>query len=78
MTRVEQADVAPAEPLHETAHVAGLLRRHEEVDMVVHEDIGMQAAVRCSQRFPEQLQIPEPVTVVEEAGQTVVASLDHV
>ena len=46
--------------------------------MVVHEDIRMQPAVTRSQQFPEQLQIPQPVTIVEDAGSGGPSSLDHV
>ena len=77
MTGIEGADVVSAESLHRTANVAGVLRCHEEVDMVVHQDVGMQAAVRCGQRLPQELQVAQSIAIFKEAGQAVVAALHH-
>ena len=38
----------------------------------------MQPAVPRSQQFPEPSQKPQSATIVEEAGQALVISLDHV
>src|SRR3546814_4637045 len=55
-----------------------MLRGHEEVDMIVHQDIGMQTAVRRRQRLPQELQVAQSIAIIQEAGQAVVATLHYV
>src|SRR5690606_31279144 len=78
MPRIEQADIVRAEPLHQTANGASVGRCHEEVDMVVHQDVGVQAAKRRGQRLPQKLQVAQSIAIVEEAGEAVVAPLHDV
>lgn len=78
MPRIEQADIVRSEPLHQTANVASVGWCHEEVDMVVHQDVGMQAAMRRGQRLPQKLQVAQSIAIVEEAGQAIVAPLNYV
>jgi hypothetical protein len=74
----QQTDVVGAEALHQAADVAGVPWCHEEMHLVVHQDLGMQAAVRRGQRCPQELQVAQSIAIVEGAGQPVVAALDHV
>jgi len=78
MAGIEEADVVGAEALHQAANVAGVLRRHQEMDMVVHQDIGMQVALRPGQRLAQEVEVAQSIAIVEEAGQAVVAALHHV
>src|SRR3546814_20957679 len=55
-----------------------MLRGHEEVAMIVHQDIGMQTAVRRRQRLPQALQVAQSIAIIQEAGQAVVATLHYV
>lgn len=48
------------------------------MDVVVHEHIGMKSYAREHGRFPKQLQEAEPVAIVREARQPVVAALHDV
>lgn len=78
MPRLEQADVLPTERLHHPAQVNGAHGRRQQVDVIVHQHIGVQPHSRRRQRFPQQLQIVQPVAVIEEARQAVVSTLHDV
>jgi hypothetical protein len=45
--------------------------------MVVHQDVGVKCAVRCRERLAQQLQVSQSVTIIKEAGQAIIAPLDH-
>lgn len=47
------------------------------MDVVVHQYVGMQCAARLRQHPVEQLHVVVAIGIVEEAGQAVVAALDH-
>src|SRR3546814_19937138 len=66
---IEQADVVGAESLHQTANVTCILRGNEEVDMIVHQDIGMQTAVRRRPRLPPELKVSQSTEYIKEPGQ---------
>ena len=46
--------------------------------MVGHQDVGMRDAARGKRAFAQKLQVTAAVTVVQEAGQSIVAALDNV
>ena len=70
-------DVMPADVLHQLPEVAGIGRRHQKMDVVVHQDVRMQLARGLVQRLSQLMQIEQPVVVIEEAREAVVAALDH-
>lgn len=75
---IEQADVPAPESLHHPTDVAGGRWRRQQVHVVVHQDIGMEAHAAGREQFAQQLQVAQPVAVIEEAGQAVVAALHDV
>ena len=77
MPGIELSDVAAPEFLHQPADIAGSGWGHQQMHMVVHQHVCVQAACGLLQHAPQQSQIAAPVMVVEKAGQPVVAALDH-
>ncbi len=77
MARIEALDVIPADALHQLPEVAGIGRRHQQVDVVVHQDLRMQLAGGLVQGLGQQVQVEQPVVVIEKAWEPVVAALDH-
>jgi hypothetical protein len=76
--RVELPDVLAAEPLHHAADRARCGRRHQQVDVVVHQHIGVEQAAVGEQRLAQQLAISGAIGIVRETGQAVVAALHDV
>ena len=78
VARVELPDIAPAELLHQATCGTHCGRRCQQVDVVVHQYIGVQLAARGEQRLPQQLAIAGAIRVVEEAGKAIVSTLHDV
>lgn len=53
MASIELADVAASELLHEASNCPYLWRRGQQVDMIVHEHVGVQFAAGVEQRFAQ-------------------------
>ncbi len=68
VARVELPDLAAAELLHQATCGTHFGRRCQQVDVVVHQYIGVQLAARGEQRLPQQLATAGAIGVVEEAG----------
>src|SRR5699024_4228332 len=77
MVGIEPADVLASEFLHEFGHVAGFRGCDQQMDVVVHQYIGMQSALGRKQCFVKQGPVALTVDVVEKAGQAVVAALNN-
>ena len=75
---VEQSHVVPAQLLHHPPECAEFRRRRQQVHVVVHQHVGVQAAAGGVQCFAQQLAIARAVFVVQEAGQAIVAALHDV
>ena len=75
MTCVEVAKVTPTQTLHETRGGAFLGWREQQMDVVVHQHVGVQAASSGQLCFAQQGHIICSITVIQQAGQAVVASL---
>src|SRR6185437_17063668 len=78
MAGVELADVAAAEFLHQASDGTRRRWRQEEVDVVVHQDVGVQRAAGVLQRLVENTQVAVPIAVIQKARQAIVATLDNV
>lgn len=76
--RVELADVAAPEFLHQSRYAARFRWTQQQVDVVVHQHVRVQYAACFQQRLSEQVQVAAAVGVIQEAGQAVVATLDDV
>lgn len=75
---IELTDVLTPKLLHQSRGHAGIGWCHQEVNVIVHEHVGMKKATRVQQRVAEQMQITLPVGVIEKAGEAIVASLHDV
>ena len=78
VARVELPDIAPAELLHQATCGTHFGRRCQQVDVVVHQYIGVQRAARGEQRLPQQLAIAGAISVVEEAAKAIASTLHDV
>lgn len=76
MTAIELAHVLAAEPLHQLADGARDGWRGQQVDVVVHQHVGVQLEAAGQQGVAQQLPVARAVIVVEEAGQAVAALHD--
>jgi hypothetical protein len=72
---VELADVLAPELLHEPANAAGVGGRGQQMDVVVHEHVRVRLAAGGPQRVVQEVAVARAVSVVENAGQAVVAAL---
>lgn len=75
---VDVLDVAPAERLHEAGGPVGGAGRDEQMDVVGHEDVGVDDAAPVGSRFLEPVEVAVIVLLGEEAGLAIDASLDEV
>ncbi len=78
MAGVEQAYVLAPQFLHRPAQGAGFGRGHQQVHVVVHQDVGVQLAPCGEHCFVQQLTIVGAVFVAQETGEPIVAALHHV
>ena len=69
--------LVPRERLHHPWQCTRFRWRYQQMGVVAHQHIGMQHAAVPKQCFSQALQVTLPILVVEEAGQSVVAALDH-
>lgn len=78
MAGIEQSHVLTAKLVHHAGNAAFAWWCDQHMDVVVHENVGMQSALTAQQRFSQQGQVSASVGIVKEAGQPVVAALDDV
>jgi hypothetical protein len=78
VSRIEPPDIRPAEPLHQAEPIASFRQCQQQVDVVVHEHIGVKPAFRRVRSLPKQPDVQEAILIIEEAGQAVVAALHDV
>ncbi|KVS73425.1 hypothetical protein [Burkholderia cepacia] len=65
-------DVLTPQLLHQLRGHAGIEWCQQEVNVIVHEHVGVKKATRVQQRVAEQMQITLPVGVIEKAGEAIV------
>nr|WP_264162550.1 hypothetical protein [Burkholderia cepacia] len=68
-------DVLTPKFLHQSRGHAGIGWCQQEVNVIVHEHVGVKKATRVRQLVAEQMQITLPVGVIEKAGEAIVTSL---
>ncbi|WP_261985589.1 hypothetical protein [Burkholderia cepacia] len=71
-------DVLTPKLLHQLRGHAGIEWCQREVNVIVHEHVGVKKATRVQQRIAEQMQITLPVGVIEKAGEAIVTPLHDV
>ena len=64
--------------MNDSPHVARRLRSDEQVDVVRHQDVGVDRQADRRRDVPQRRQVALPVGVVDEDRATVVAALDNV
>jgi hypothetical protein len=74
---VDVADVSPPQRLHEAGDLSAAGRRHQQVDVIGHQYIGMHGTAFTQRDLLEILQVALAVHVSEKAGLAVIAALDH-
>ena len=74
---VDVPNIATAKRLHHPADAATLARGHEQVHVVGHQHIGMDAATFVQCDLVQVMQVATIVFGLEEAGLAIVAALDH-
>jgi hypothetical protein len=75
---VDVLDVAPADGLHEPGGAFRFVRCDKEVDVVGHEDVGMDGAVPIASRFLQPVEVTVIVLLGEETGLAIDAALHDV
>lgn len=78
VTSIEQPGVVAGEGMHQPRDRARLVRRQQRVDVIAHQDVGVQTATEARHPIPQTLQIPLPILVIEKTRQPIVASLHDV
>lgn len=71
MAGIELADVTASELLHEAADRTDGWRRYQQVDMVVHQHVGVQLAARIEQCLTQQREVTLPIVIVQKAWQAI-------
>ena len=75
---IDVLDIPPADRLHELGGAFRCLRCKQEVDMIGHQDVGMDGATPVGSRFSEPVEVAVVVLFGKEAWLPVDASLDEV
>jgi hypothetical protein len=75
MEIVDPPDMAAAEAIHQPRGPLGAGRRQQEVDVVGHEDLGVERAADIGGDLREIVEIGAPVGIFEEAGLAIDAAL---
>ena len=78
MAIVEVAHVAAPHRLHELRQAGGAVGRRQQVEVVVHQDVGMQRDAEAHGVLGHQREQLLMVRPVHEDWLAVVATLDHV
>jgi hypothetical protein len=78
MPGIEHPDVSTAKRLHHPASRSWFGWRHQQVSVVVHEDVGVKAAACFKQGHVEEFKVISPVIVVQDAWHPIVAALPDV
>ena len=71
-------DVAPTERLHGAGQALSAAGRHQQMQVVGHQDIGMDGAVMNRRRFGKPCMQAPVIVSAKEDRLAVVAALDHV
>lgn len=77
MPTIEQAGIVSAEGLHQARDSPHFVGSHQEMDVIGHQDVGMQHATVSQQPFPQALEVALSVLIIEKARKPVVAALHH-
>lgn len=78
MRVIDIADVVPTQCLHQAADRASFCGRHQQMDVVGHQYIGMHAAFALDAERVQVLQVAHAVDIAEAAWLPIVAALDDV
>lgn len=78
MNSVDYADKPSSNVLQHPGNGAGLIRRRQEVDVIAHQDIGMDRATPADGRFIQAFQVEPAVHFAKEASGAVIPPLDDV
>ena len=75
MEIVDPPDIAAAEAIHQSRGPLGAGRRQQEVDVVGHQDVGVDRAADIGGDLREIVEIGAPIGIIEEAGLAIDAAL---
>ena len=75
MEIVDASNIAAPEPVHESRRAIGAGRRQQEVDVIGHQDIGVDRAADIGGDLGEIVEIGAPIGIVEEASLAIDAAL---
>jgi hypothetical protein len=75
MEIVDPPDIAAAKAIHQPRGPLGAGRRQQEVDVVGHQDVGVDRATDIGGDLREIVEIGAPIGIVEEAGLAIDAAL---
>jgi hypothetical protein len=78
MPAIEQTGIVARERMHQPRQGTHLARRHQQMNMIAHQHIRVQATSKSHQRMPQALQVALAILVVQKARQAIVAPLHHV
>lgn len=73
---VDVRDVTPPDILHHAAHTLLFLRGGEDMDMVGHQDIGVDRALIAGSRFSQPIEVGPKIAVFEKDGFPAMATLN--
>lgn len=78
MPIIHVADVAPSQGLHGARDATRGAGRHQQVNVIRHQDVCVHGAAFAPSDFAQILQVTDVVDLDEEARAAIVAALDHV
>jgi hypothetical protein len=70
---VEQTGIVARERMHQPRQGTHLARRHQQMNMIAHQHIRVQATSKSHQHMPQALQVALAILVVQKARQAIVA-----
>ncbi len=78
MNSVDYADIPPPHVLQHPRNGAMLTGGHQEMDVITHQDVGVNRAVPANSRLMQAFEIKAAIHLAKEAGNTVIPPLDDV
>jgi hypothetical protein len=78
MDSIDYADVPSPYVLQHPRNAAALVRRHEKMDVIAHQDVRVNSAIPANGRLMQALEIKAAIHLAKKARGAIIPPLDHV
>jgi hypothetical protein len=78
ISTVEVLNISPTQTLHHCGNTSKLFTRHEHVNVVSHENVGVYLAVTLRSDLPQDGEIKPPIFIISKTNRAINATLEDV